>query len=154
MRKTVLALGIALALGAGAATAQTTTDQIAQLRAEIQADRQSVVAHNLGLTDQEGMAFWPLYREYRGALAPIGDRMVKLITDYANTWEAVPDAQATAMLDEFFSIKKQELKVKEQYVTKFRKVLPAKKVTRFYQIENKLDAIVATGLAGDIPLVP
>jgi len=157
MRRTVLAVGVALtlALGAGAASAQVTpTDQINQLRADIQADRQAVVAAALGLTDQQGQAFWPLYREYRNALAPVGDRMVKLITGYAENWEAVPDAQASAMLDELLSIQKQELKVKEQFVKKFRKVVPGKTVARFFQIENKLDAIVRLDLMSYIPLMP
>jgi hypothetical protein len=155
MRTTVLAISIALALGAGAANAQTTvTDDLNQLRADIQADRQAVVANNLGLTDGEGTTFWPLYREYRNALAPVGDRMTKLIMDYAKNWEAVSDTQATAMVDEFLSIQKQQLKVKEQYVGKFRKALPPKKVARFFQIENKLDVVVAVGLAANIPLVP
>jgi len=157
VRKTLSTLGIAVALvllAPGANAQTTTTDDINQLRADIQADRQAVVAKNLGLTDEEGMTFWPLYREYRNALAPAGDRLTKLIMDYAKNWEAVPDAQATAMLDEFLSIQKEQLRIKGEYVAKFRKLLPAKKVARFFQIENKLDAVVAVGLAANIPVIP
>jgi hypothetical protein len=35
----------------------------------------------------------------------------------------------------------------------FRKLLPAAKVTRYFQIENKLDAVVNYDLAAAIPLV-
>jgi hypothetical protein len=33
-------------------------------------------------------------------------------------------------------------------------VLPAQKAARFFQIENKLDAIVNVTLASEIPLIP
>jgi hypothetical protein len=36
---------------------------------------------------------------------------------------------------------------------KFQKALPAIKVARYYQIENKIQAVVQYGLADSIPLV-
>jgi hypothetical protein len=39
-------------------------------------------------------------------------------------------------------------------VNKFRKAIPEVKLARFYQIENKLDAITNFALARQIPLVP
>jgi hypothetical protein len=39
------------------------------------------------------------------------------------------------------------------YVPRFQKVLPAKKVTRLYQVENKLRALVNYELARQIPFV-
>jgi len=45
------------------------------------------------------------------------------------------------------------LKVQKQYLRKFRKVLPALKVVRFYQLENKMDAEIDAELAVFIPLM-
>ena len=150
----VLVLAVALVAGAPGVLAQASeTDQLQQLRAEIQADRQAVVMANLKLTDAEGQAFWPLYREYRGEMAKVGDRLQKLIQDYAVTYESATAEQAKAMVDEMMSIQRAELKVKELYLPKFRKVLPEVKVARFLQIENKFDAIIRLGLANDIPLI-
>jgi hypothetical protein len=39
-------------------------------------------------------------------------------------------------------------------VPRVRKVLPATKAARFFQIENKIDSIVNVTLASEIPLVP
>ena len=150
----VVALAVALVAGAPAVLGQVSeTDQLEQLRAEIQADRQAVVAANLGLTDAEGAAFWPLYREYRGETAKVGDRLQKLIQDYAKVYDSATAEQAKAMVDEMLSIKQAELKVKETYVPKFRKVVPEVKVARFLQIENKIDALINVELAADIPLI-
>jgi hypothetical protein len=57
------------------------------------------------------------------------------------------------MLDESLAIQKEELKIKQSWLPKFRKVLPAKAVTRFYQIESKLDTILRYEAATQIPLV-
>ena len=44
--------------------------------------------------------------------------------------------------------------MREQFVPKIRAVLPGQKAVRFFQIENKLDAIVNVSLASEVPLVP
>jgi hypothetical protein len=43
--------------------------------------------------------------------------------------------------------------VQQKFVDKFKKVLPTVMVGRFYQIENKLDAIIMFDLAAGIPLL-
>ena len=39
------------------------------------------------------------------------------------------------------------------YVGEFAKVLPGRTVARFYQIENKMDAVLRYDLAAHIPVV-
>jgi len=112
-----------------------------------------VVAANLSLTETEGAAFWPLYREYRGEMAKVGDRLQKLIQDYAKTYESATAEQAKAMVDEMMSIQRAELKVKESYLPRFRKVIPELKVARLLQIENKIDILIRLELADAIPLI-
>lgn len=148
--------GLALALLAGAVTAMaqvSDTDLLQQLRADIQADRQGLVAANLGLSDAEGETFWPINREYRNDMSKVGARLQKLIQDYAEMYPDVTDEQAKIMVNEMLSIQHDQLKVRKSHVSKFRKVLPEAKVARLLQIENKIAAIVNIGLADAIPLV-
>jgi len=150
----VLLLAACLIAGAANATAQMSeTDALQQLRADIQADRQAVTAVNLKLTDAEGAAFWPLYREYRAEVAKGGDRLQKMIQDFARVYDTATAEQAKPLVDEMMAIQRAELTVKETFLPKFRKVLPEVKVARFLQIENKFDAIIRLGLANDIPLI-
>jgi polyhydroxyalkanoate synthesis regulator phasin len=150
----VLVLAVAFVVGAPGVLAQASeTDQLQQLRAEIRANRQAVVADNLGLTDAEGTAFWPVYRQYHEEIAKVGDRLQKLIQDYAKVYDSATAEQAKAMVDEMMSIQGAELKVKESYLPKFRKVLPEVKVARFLQIENKIDTLIKLDLAAEIPLI-
>jgi hypothetical protein len=155
MKKAMFAvlLGLFVLASAGPTLAQTSSD-IALTRASIQAKRQALVSGNLGLTEDEALAFWPVYRDYRLEMARVGDRLVKLITDFAASRESLTDEQATKMLNESLSIQSDELSVKKKFLGAFRKILPPKKVVRFYQIENKLDAIIRAEIADIIPLTP
>ena len=127
---------------------------IQQLQADLKADRQAVVAANLPLTEEEAKAFWPAYKEYRADVEKLGDRMVKLIAAYAADFETMTDAKADTFFNDLLAIDRDRLAVREKYVPKIRAVLPGQKAARFFQIENKLDAIVNVSLASEIPLVP
>jgi hypothetical protein len=85
-------------------------------------------------------------------MARLGDRLVKVITEFAASNATLNDEQATRLLDEYLDIRTRDLSVKKKYVGVFRKVLPAPKVTRFFQLENKLDAVVQYELGAEIPL--
>jgi|WetSurMetagenome_2_1015567.scaffolds.fasta_scaffold05230_3 hypothetical protein len=150
----VAIIAAALLCGVTDARAQMSeTDALQQLRADIQANRQAVLAANLGLTDAEGAAFWPLYREYRNEVAKGGDRVQKMIQDFARVYDTATAQQARALVDEMMAIEKANLAVKEAYLPKFRTVLPEVKVARLLQLENKIDAVVRVGLAADMPLI-
>jgi hypothetical protein len=147
----ILVAFLAIAV-AGTLAAQSQADLDAQ-RAQIQSDRNAAVAANLPLTDAQTATFWPLYKQYRAEMQKVGDRMLKLITDYANSYNTtLTDEQAAGLLKEFLEIQKETLKIKEQYAPRFSAILPAKSVLRFYQIENKLDAMLMKSIAAQVPL--
>jgi hypothetical protein len=151
-------LSIAVAVWTWAQEAQplvmpSAQDALAVARGQIQADRKAVVAANLGLTETEGKAFWPLYREYSTEMERLVDRLSDLIVEYAKNCDSMTDAQASAMIKEFLAIQKDAATTKLAWVRKFEKVLPAKKVARFYQIDNKLDLLVQLDVTQDVPLV-
>jgi hypothetical protein len=52
------------------------------------------------------------------------------------------------------AVERDKQAVREKYVPKIRAVLPAQKAARFFQIENKLDALVNIAVTTQIPLVP
>ena len=128
--------------------------EIQQLQADLMADRQAVVAANLPLTEGEARAFWPVYKEYRGEVERLGDRLAALITAYAARFGTLTDEKAETFFKELLAIERDKVTIREKYLPKVRAVLPAIKAARFLQIENKLDAIVNVTLASEIPLVP
>jgi len=137
----------------GNAMAGEKSDAIELTRSVVQVERKAVVAKAMELTEQESQAFWPVYNEYWNDLNKINDRKVKLIMDYAKNYGNISDTMAKDMLKEFFDIQSATLKFKKKYVKKFENVLSPKKVFRYFQTENKLDALINIQLASEIPLM-
>lgn len=127
-------------------------EEIALLRSMAQTERTATVGQHMVLTATEGQAFWPLYNQYRADVAAAQDKRIKLITDYAAKYETLNDADARRLLDDYFDYQSNVLNVRRNYVSKFAKVLPGTKLARFFQIENKLDAVVDLTIASEIPL--
>jgi hypothetical protein len=126
--------------------------QVEVTRAEIQADRQSIVAANLKLTDEQAKAFWPLYREYRAEMQRVGDQLVNLVQEYGQQYETLNDQQAADLMKRYLQYQKEVTAVKEKFAPRFAKILPQTTVLRFYQIENKMDTIVMLSVAAQVPL--
>ena len=140
----------------GSSTPQDTdedlTSDIALTRASIQLRRQAIVTSVMDLTPTESQTFWPLYREYRMEMAKVGDRVSKLLVDYTGQYDTLTDDQARKIMKEWISIENAKMSVKSKYVSRFQKILPARKVMRFFQADNKLDAVLNSQLASIVPL--
>lgn len=128
-------------------------DNMDILRQSIQADKKLLVAENMQLTEGEAKAFWPVYESYQNELFLLQSRSIKLIKDFAGAYDKMTDQDAKKLLDEYLTIEGLRLKVRQAYLPKFRKVLPEKKVARYYQIENKIHAVLNYELAKEIPLI-
>ena len=130
------------------------SEALAEARELLKSGRDDLVREELHLTESEAAAFWPLYEQYRDDIERIRDRQAKMITTYMEAyWRAeLNEELAKHVLDEHFAVNSALLKAEKKYLRRFRKVLPASKVTRFYQLDNKLDAEIDVALAGLIPL--
>jgi len=106
----------------------------------------------MDLTESEAKAFWPVYEKYQDELFLLRARTAKLIKDYAEAFKGLSDETAKKLLDESITIESLGLKLRKAYLPKFRQVLPEKKVARYYQIENKIQAALYYDLAVEIPL--
>jgi len=128
-------------------------DNMQIVREKVRADKKLFVAANMELTESEAKGFWPLYERYQKDLEKLGERTLELIRDYAMNFEKMSDEAAKKMLDEWLALEMERQKMREAYLPKFRAVLPDKKVARYYQLENKILAVVNYELAAEIPLV-
>ena len=127
-------------------------DEIALTRAAIQTRRQAIVTAAMDLTAPESEKFWPLYREFRTDMAKVDDRLVDLIIVYAGNYNSMTDETAAKLLNDYLDIERARLDVKDRYVPRFMSVLPASKVARFFQVDNKLDKKIQAELAAEVPL--
>jgi len=126
---------------------------IQMLRQEVGKDRRDLVKANMLLTNSEAARFWPIYDEYRAEMNKIGDKRVKLITDFAANRNSMSEDEGMRLLKERIDIEKEKNDLRGDYVKKFNKELSARTTARFFQIDQKLDAAVEAALAAKIPLI-
>ncbi len=156
---TVVALaGLVLAFAApvlAQATNKPATTNMEILAQKLKADKKLVVAQTVGLTDEEGKAFWPIYDAYQGDLQKINDRLRTVIEGYAKDYNAgtMTDEKAAKLTSEAVAIEESLVSLKKTYVAKLKGVIPATKIARYIQVENKVRALINYQLAGEIPFV-
>ena len=122
------------------------------LRGQINTDRQAVVAQNMDLSEKQSEGFWPVYREYHEKRDELADRRVKLLTEFRDSQIGMTAEQAKEMLKEAIDLEDKLNDLKHNYRADFEKVLGPRHTLRYYQIENKLDAIINYELASVVPL--
>jgi hypothetical protein len=76
------------------------------------------------------------------------------VADFIATYTTMSDTVAKAMLVEELNVEALRLKLRRDYMERMGRALPPRKLVRFFQIENKLDAVIRADLSRQIPLVP
>jgi hypothetical protein len=130
-------------------------DNMQILRDKIRADKKLVVSLNMELTESEAKNFWPIYEQYQKDLQRINARIVNVLESYADDFrrKSLTDDKAKKLIDEALAIDMAEANLKSAYAPKLSKALPARKVARYLQIENKIRAVVRYDIASGVPLV-
>ena len=143
-----------LSIGSWSAIAQPISKESMDIvREKIRADKKFFIASNMELTEAEGKAFWPVYEQYQPELMKLGEKKLHLIKKFSDNFETMSDEKAKELLNEYLAIDTTRHKVRLQFLPKFREVLSQKKVTRYYQLEQKAFAAANYELAANIPLL-
>ena len=125
-------------------------DNMQIFREKLRADKTVVVAEVMQLTEAESKSFWPVYENYQAESKKVNDRLIGVIQSYASQYASLTDSAAKKLLDDSMAIEADRQKLRQTYLPKFRQVLPEVKVARFYQVENKIQAVVNYELAAGI----
>ena len=144
-------LALALLASPGASLAQG-GDEISVSQQDPEGDRRRLIEKNLEMSAAESAAFWPVYEEYRKAMVDVEEKRVAVIQKFAESYQELSDAKAQEMMNDYFGFRKAKVDLQTTYVKRFAAVLPAKKVMRYYQIENLIDTRIDFDLTRAIPL--
>src|SRR5271170_5216850 len=143
---TVAAAIVILGLIGIASSARAQTQKQLDLAAD-RAQRRSIVGANMKLSPSESTAFWPVYKQYEAAMDKIEERHLDEIKDFAKNYNSMTDDTAQAKLDEVMAIAQARLDTQKRYIPKFRAVISQIKTTRFFQIDNKMHALMQCEIA-------
>ena len=133
--------------------AQSDNDYLELAREVLKTEKKAAIAEIMQLTDDESQPFWNLYNEYQGKLYLVQNKRIDIIKDFIENYETMTDEKADELWTNSMSYSQEILKLKKSYYTKFKKILPAGKAARFFQAENKIEALINAELAFDIPLI-
>ena len=147
----MLSSAVAYAADIGAADAPQAQPGV--LLDTIRANRKALVAVNLELSPAEADKFWPLYDRYQKEISAIGDRVVSIVEEYTATFRDLSNDKALQLMESYLAAEAERIQVRRTYLAEFKKILPGRTVARFYQIENKMDAVLRYDLAATIPVV-
>ena len=153
MNKSFVAIAaLAVCAVSGPLAAQSTNDENQALLSQIQTDKRAIVLKGLELTDSESAAFIPIYDEYEAERKQLADRTIALLDKFVANYDSMTDDAARSILKDWVSLEDSRLDLTKKYAKRFEKALPAPKVLRFVQIENKLDTAVEMEAVRLVPL--
>jgi hypothetical protein len=146
-------LVITLVLFAFLTQAQTSDDYIELARDILKTEKKAAIAEGMELSDTEITPFWELYNEYNSKLSQTQNQRVALIKDFAKNYETMTNEKADEIMKSFFKYQQEIVKLRKSYYSRFKKILPSSKAARYFQLENKIQALVDAELAMQIPLI-
>lgn len=120
----------------------------------IRTEKKAWVALNMELTPAEAEKFWPVYEGYQKELNQVNTRLARVIEIYARHYRenTLTDEAARKLTEESLAVDEDELKLRKAYLPRLSKVLPARKVARYLQLEGRIHTQVRYELAANLPL--
>jgi hypothetical protein len=139
------------ALGRAQDQEPTIDSTIAVVRANMQADRTTLITAGMNFNDKDGAAFWPIYKQYQYERSKVDDDRVAVIKEYTQKYPTLTDAEAQAMAEKMLDCDSRLATLKRKYYKKFNKVLPALTVTKFFQLERRVDLMMDMQVESSLP---
>ena len=130
------------------------TEKIRQAQTMIRSEFRQILRDEMMLNEDEKRAFWPLYERYSAEMRVINDRYLQIVAEYVERYYGadLSDDDAVRLMKKYFAVQIQIQQHRQKYFAEFIKIMSGIKVTRLYQLENKVQAEVDSALAVAIPL--
>ena len=123
------------------------------LKKDVGGTFKEIVKENLKLTEDEANKFWPLFDQYLAARSPIFEKRVSITEEFMMNYYAMDDATAKDLIDKAIQSQQDLMDVRKEYLDKMFEVLPAPLVGKFFQIDNRVSAVVDLVRMSATPLV-
>ncbi len=120
-------------------------------RSQMQADKATILTATMTFSDKDGAAFWPIYRQYEHERSVLDDGRVSVIKEYTQKYPNLSDAEAKDMAERMFEYDSRLAALKKKYFKRFNKVLPALTVTKFFQLDRRIDLLIDMQVETSLP---
>lgn len=145
MRRVLLLAFSAIILISSSAQAQSNSVRRPHMTAEeFQTKQKEFIIHHAELTNEESSVFFPLYFELQSKKHEINGRAwkkVRSVRPHERTEE-----ECNEMIDALADVKIECAMLEKEYLAKFKKILPAKKLMRVQMAENRFQREILKGI--------
>jgi hypothetical protein len=150
--RAALLTAIILALPIAANASHNNTD-VEAILVELEVNRRLLVEENMNLPVEKKEGFWKIYDDYRAEIMMHEKQGLSLLQEFRDHFDGLTDERAATILTSYFELEQKTLTIRSSYVDKFTQVITPKQTLRFYQIENKIEAIIQADISSVTPLV-
>ena len=134
-------------------SAQTYQEEIELFQSIFGMEKKAMVSAIVKLDGDQSAAFWSLYDEYESARKSHGQKRIKLIVNYAESYENLTDEKTADLMKEMQALSKEYDKLMKTYFKKFSKTVNAKTAAQFYQVEIYIQAAIRLAIFEHIPFI-
>ena len=116
------------------------------------AEKKAIVLASMQLDASTQEKFGNLYDEYQKKLMKQRIEELNVIAEYAKHYNDLTDSKADKLITQWLTVEDTEMALKKEYIKKFKTIMPASEVIRYFQIENRLQLMLELERSSLIPL--
>ena len=106
------------------------------VKERVEALKVGFLTERLNLTPEEAKVFWPVYNQYQDELEQLRKSRRDNLVNAKTNFDEMSDKDVEKVIDAEFAIRQSELDLQKKYNSRFKQVLPMKKVARLYKAEE------------------
>ena len=103
---------------------------------KVEAMKVAYITNKLELTPAEAQQFWPVFNEYENKIQTIRQSRRKDSKEGADNLDQLSDKEVETLIDSEVGFRQKELDLLKEYHTKFKAVLPIRKVAKLYRAQE------------------
>nr|WP_297785786.1 hypothetical protein [uncultured Allomuricauda sp.] len=106
------------------------------VRNRIKTLKVAFITERVGLTSEEAQQFWPVYNEHEATLERIRKKeRMELYSGISNA-QNLSNSESESLLDDILNLQQEKQRAEQGFLSKMRKVIPAKKVLLLIKAEE------------------
>lgn len=103
---------------------------------KMEAHKIAFLSHHLELTPEEAQKFWPVYNQYNNEIKELKQNFMNKSGEQKVKQEELTEKQIEDMIMKEMEFSQKKLDLKKQYHSKFKEVLPVRKLAKLYKVEK------------------
>jgi len=116
------------------------------------AEKKAIVLSTMQLKEEIKEQFGNLYDEYQMKLMKQNMDHARLVGTYIANYKEMTNETSDQLIIKWAEQEEAELKLKKEYILKFRKFMPSADVVRYFQIENRFKILRRSKTMKLVPL--